>query len=202
MNLSKENVVQMIDALEMLGFLKLNGTACRFVSMTIKTPVVKIKVGNPWGASAKTKSGLYKVSKKIGIINANYCDSVARRIAEKLGVNENEVEYIPGETWYQHLTTKDGKALPVVQHKDETKRGEFYLQYFPQTDKSENAYVNEAGEPVAAEVVNPWLYAESKRSEFKPTVIAVKLSNIHRLKASGVVIEMPDLAEVEAILAD
>lgn len=202
MKLSKENVVQMVDSLEMLGFLKANGTNCRFVSMTCKTPVVKIKVGNPWGAGAKTKTGLYKISKKIGIINANYNDSVARKIAEKLGVKENEVEYIPGETWYQHLTTKDGKSLPVVEHKDETKRGEFYLQYFPQPEKSENVYVNEAGEPVAAEVVKPWLYAESERSEFKPAVIAVKLSNIYRLKASGVVIEMPELDEVKAVLAD
>ena len=200
MKLSKENVVQMESELEMLGFIKASGTACRFVSMTSKTPVVKIKVGNPWGAGAKTKNGLYKVSKKIGIINAKFCKSVESRIAAKLGVPAAEVQYEAGEVYYEHLMTKDGKPLPIVQHKDETKRKGYLLQYFPQ--KSENVYVNEAGEPVADEVVKPWLYAESERSEFKPSVIGIYLSNILRLKASGVVIEMPDLAEVESVFAD
>ena len=200
--LDKSNVVKMSDSLEMLGFLKTNGTQCRFVAITTKTPVVKIKVGNPWGASAKSKNGLYKCSHKIGVINANYCNSVARRIAAKLGVKENEVEYTPGETWYHHLMTADNKALPVVEHKDETKRGSYYLQYFPQTDKSINTYVNEAGEPVNADEVKPWLYAESARPDFKPCVIAVNLTNVHRLAATGVIIEMPELEEVEAALAD
>lgn len=199
--LKRENVVTMTDKLEMLGFIKANGTNCQFVAITTRTPVVKIRVGNPWGAG-KSESGLYKVSRKIGIINANYNTSVRSRIADKLGVKLAEVEYEAGETWYQHLMTGDNKPLPVVVHKDEAKRGEYYLQYFPQTDKSENAYVNEAGEAVSDAEVKPWLYAESRRSEFKPAVIAVKLSNIHRLKASGVVIEMPELDEVQSVLAD
>jgi hypothetical protein len=199
--LKREQVVSMISALEMLGFLKTNGTNCRFVAITTRTPVVKIKADNPWGAG-KSETGLYKVSRKIGLINVNYNAAVERRIAARLGVKPSEVEYEAGNTWYQHLTTADGKALPVVVHKDEAKRGEFYLQYYPQTDKSVNQYVNEAGELVNAGEVKPWLYKESIRSEYKPTVIAVKLSNIHRLKASGIVIEMPELPEVEAILAD
>ena len=93
----------MVSELEMLGFIKTNGTACRFVAIVSKTPVVKIKVGNPWGASAKSKSGLYKVSRKIGIINANFNTSVRNRIAEKLGVKLAEVEYENGEVWYEHL---------------------------------------------------------------------------------------------------
>jgi hypothetical protein len=191
----------MISELEMLGFLKSNGTDCRFVAILSKTPVVKIRVGNPWGASAKSKDGLYKVSRKIGIINANYNTSVRRRIAEKLDVKLGEVEYESGETWYKHLMTADGKALPVVQHKDETKRnGQYYLQYFPQ--KSSNAYVNEAGEVVPDEMVKRWLYAETERPDFKPAVIAVNLCNVKELRASGVIIEMPELSEVEAALAD
>ena len=201
MKLNKANVVQMMNELEMLGFLKTNGTDCRFVAITTKTPVVKIKAGNPWGAG-KSESGLYKVSRKIGIINANYCASVERRISETLGVKPSEVEYIPGKTWYVHLFASNGKTLPVVQHADETKRGEYYLQYFPQTEKSVNVYVNEAGEPISAELVKPWLYKESERPAYKPTVIAVKLSNIKQMKASGVVLEMPELDEVEAVLAD
>lgn len=204
MKLDRSNVVKMMDSLEMLGFLKTNGTACRFVSILTKTPVVKIKVGNPWHKVSKGKvvgpCNLFKVSRKLGIINANYCASVERRIAEKLGVPAKEVEYVAGEVWYQHLTDGNGKNLPVVEHKDETKRGEFYLQYFPQ--KSENAFVNGAGEPVSETEVAKWAYAESERPDFKPTVIAVKLSNVHQLKASGIVLEMPELAEVEQVLAD
>ena len=204
MKLNRSNVVKMVSSLEMLGFLKTNGTACRFVSILTKTPVVKIKVGNPWhvikSGKVQGECNLFKVSRKIGIINANYCSSVEKRIAEKLGVAKSEVEYVPGETWYQHLIDATGKSLPVVEHKDETKRGEFYLQYFPQ--KSENAYCNAAGEPVSETEVAKWAYAESERPDFKPAVIAVKLSNVHQLKASGVVLEMPELAEVEQVLAD
>ena len=189
----------MTSELEMLGFLKTNGTQCRFVSVVTKTPVVKIKVGNPWGAG-KSEKGLYKISRKIGIINANYNTSVRNRIASILGVELKEVGYENGETWYSHLTTGDGKALPVVQHKDETKRKGFYLQFFPH--KSVNAYVNEVGEPVAESEIKPWLYKQSERDEFKPCVIVVKLENVASLKASGVIIEMPALEEAEAILGE
>jgi hypothetical protein len=191
----------MLSELEMLGFLKTNGTQCRFVAITTKTPVVKIRKGNPWNAGKDTESGLYKVSRKFGIINANYNTSVRNRIAERLGVKLGEVEYENGECWYVHLTTQDGKALPVVQHKDEAKRdGQYYLQYFPH--KSTNAYCNEAGEPVADAEVKPWLYRESERPDFKPAVIAVKLGNVKQLKASGVIMEMPDFDEAETLLAD
>jgi hypothetical protein len=194
-----KTTVEFLSTLEMVGFLKLNGTASRFVAMTSQTPVVKIKVGNPWGASTKTKSGLYKVSRKIGIINANYNLSVRNRIAEKLGVQLSEVEYENGDVWYQHLKTSDGKNLPLVQHKDEAKRGDFYIQYYPH--KSTNAYVNESGEVIPDATVEPYLYKESERPDFKPTVIVVNLSNVRQLKASGVIINMPDLDEAEAILA-
>ena len=208
MKLSKKNVVSMLTELEMLGFLKTNGTACRFVSILTRTPVVKIKKGNPWHVVKDGKvvgdCKLFKVSKKIGIINANYTESVQRRIAEKLGVPAKEVEYIAGEVWYEHLQTADGKNLPVVHHKDETKRngpnGEYLLQYFPQ--KSENAFCNDKGEPVPAEMVAKWAYAESERPDYKPSVIGVYLKNVHQLKASGVVLEMPELDEVQAVLAD
>ena len=201
--MDRKSVIQMVNELEMLGFIRSNGTACRFVAIVSKTPVVKIKAGNPWGASAKSKNGLYKVSRKIGIVNANYNTSVRNRIAEHLGVSLGEVEYENQDVWYEHLLTVDGKPLPLVQHKDESKRqGQYYLQYFPQTEKSVNSYVNEQGETVPDEMVKRYLYKESERPDFKPCVIAVNLRNIHCLKASGVIVEMPELAEVEAALAD
>ena len=206
--LDKTTVVSMASELEMLGFIKANGTQCRFVSMTTRTPVVKMRVSNPFHTIKNGKVigevGLWKVSRKIGIINANFNTSVRRRIAEKLGVNLSEVEYENGEVWYTHLMTLDNppRPLPLVWHKDEAKRaqGGHYLQYFPQ--KSENAYCNGAMEPVADDVVKPFLYAESERPDYKPAVISVSLRNIHRLKASGVVVEMPELSEVETLLAD
>jgi hypothetical protein len=197
-------IVQISSELEMLGFLKTNGTACRFVSMVTKTPVTDIKVKNPWGAGDKTKNGLYKLSRKSGIINANYNTSVRRRIAEKLGVELKEVEYENGPCWFTHLTTSDGKMLPIIQHKDESKRASsgFQLQFFPHK-QSHPTYVNEAGEPVAETEVKKWLYAEPPyRPDYKPCVIGIKLKNILELRASGVIIETPALEEAEAILGD
>ena len=205
MSLNRSNVVKMQSELEMLGFLKTNGTQCRFVGMTIKTPVVKIKAGNPWHKVSKGKvvgeCNLFKLSRKIGVINMNFVAAVEKRIAEQLGVAKSEVEYVAGEVWYKHLTTADGKPLPVVVNKDEAKQGEHYLQYFPQKNLA-TSYVNGQGEPVLESEVARWAYAESERPEYKPAVISVKLSNICQLKASGVVLEMPELDEVQAALAD
>jgi hypothetical protein len=159
--------------------------------------VVKIRVGNPWGAGAKSKSGLWKVSRKLGIINANYNTSVTKRLAEKLGVDVSRVEYTNGPVWYEHLTTGEGKPLPVVVHKEH--KDKYYLQFF--THKAHSAYVNEAGEVVPDETVKPWLYAESEKPDFKPTVIAVGLANVKELRASGLVLEMPDFDEAEAVLS-
>lgn len=194
----EKTIVQITSELEMLGFIKSNGTQCRFVAIVSKTPVVKIRVGNPWNAGSKTKSGLYKVSRKLGIVNANYNTSVRRRLAANLGVELAEVEYENGTTWYRHETTVDGKPLPVVVHASKD-NGEHYLQYFPH--KSENAYVNEAGEIVPDAEVEKWLYAETEREEFKPAVIVVNLKNVKEIRASGVIMEASDLDEAEKILS-
>jgi len=203
-NMKKENVVKMVDTLEMVGFLKTNGTACRFVSLVCKTPVVKIKASNPFGqvvtkGKVVGECQLFKVASKIGIINANYNTSVRNRIAEKLGVSLSEVEYENGEVWYRHIQTVDGKNLPLVVNKDETKAGH-YVQYFPH--KSTSVYVNAKGETIPDEVVQPYLYKETERPDFKPCVISINLANVLQFKASGVVIEMPDFEEAAAVLAD
>lgn len=195
--------VQLSNEAEMAGFIKANGTACRFVSMVSKTPVTKIKVGNPWhvikGGKVQGDCNLFKVSRKRGLINADFNMSVRRRIAEKLGVSVSEVEYEAGECWHTVAAwTKDGKALPLRHHKDETKRAGLLLQYYPQG--SENCYVNGKGEIVPDSEVAKWAYAESERSEFKPKVIAVYLSNILRLKASGIIGESDSIEEAEASL--
>lgn len=198
-----KTTVQLNNESEMEGFIKANGTACRFVSMVSKTPVVKIKKGNPWHVVSKGKvvgdCNLFKISRKRGLINADFNLSVRRRIAEKLGVAVSEVEYEAGECWHTVAAwTKEGKALPLRHHKDETKREGLLLQYYPQG--SENCYVNGKGELVPDTDVEKWAYAESERSEFKPKVLAIYLSNILRLKASGIIGETDNVEDAEASL--
>jgi hypothetical protein len=160
--------------------------------MVIDTPVTKMKKASPY-------QGLRKVAKKVGIINANFNKAVRSRIAEKLGVELKEVEYENGQVWYKHLMTNDSKPLPLVVHATK-ETGKHYLQYFPH--KSTHQYVMPNGEVIADELVKPWLYAESERPDYKPAVISVDIANIKQLKASGIIIEMPDFDDAEKILAD
>ena len=190
--LQKSNVVKMMSILEMVGFIKTNGTQCRFVSLVCDIPVVKMKVSSPF-------KGVRKVAKKIGIINANYNTSVRNRIAEKLGVELKEVEYENGEVWYRHIMDASGKPLPLVVNKTK-EDGKYYIQFFPH--KSEETYVMPNGDTVTKEQLKPYLYKETPRPDFKPCVISLNLENVRQLKASGVVIEMPDFEEAEALLAD
>lgn len=180
---------------EVFNFIKDNGTNCQFVSILTQTPVVKIKSGNPWGAN-KNNHTLFKISKKIGIINANYNNSVKKKIAEKLGISLKDVEYTPCEIWYVHLMTNDGKPLPIVEHK--TKKGEYYLQYFPH--KSKNIYIDKDKNSIDFNAIKPWLYKESEKPDYKPSVICVNIKNILQLKASGSIIESDNLDEIESLL--
>lgn len=175
----------------MVGFLKTNATNCRFVSILTETEP-KLRKGSPF-------KGVLKVSRKRGMINANYNTAVRKRIAEKLGVEIKQVEYENGEVWYKHLETVDHKALPLVVNKNTPENGEFYLQYYPTS--SENAYRMPNGDTVTDEQLKPWFYKQSERAEFKPVVISIKVSNIKRLAASGVIMQAEDLAEAEAALA-
>ena len=191
-NMERKTVVRMISELEMLGFLKANGTNCQFVSILTDTPVKNVKAACPF------KAGLRKVSRRLGIINANYNDSVRRRIAAKLGVEMKDVEYEAGEVWYRHLMTSDDKALPVVVNKTKND-GKHYLQFF--AHKTESKYFLSNGDEIPVEQVASYFY-DRKREDFKPNTIAVDLANVKELRASGVIIEMPDLEAAESLLAD
>lgn len=192
-NIMSATIVNITSPLEMAGFIKSNGTQCRFVSVLTRTPVTKMKKNSPY-------KGVLKVSRKIGLVNANYNTSVRNRIAEKLGVQLSEVEYDNGNVWYQHLNTADNKPLPLVEHKDIAMRqGKLYLQFFPQ--KSVNSYVMPNGEPVLEAALKPWLYKESERPDFKPAVIVVGLENVMEIRASGVIMQAEDIDEAEKALA-
>jgi hypothetical protein len=185
-------IVSITNHLEMVGFIKSNGTQCRFVSMVSETEP-KLRAGCPF-------KGVKKVSRKRGMINANYNTSVRNRIAERLGVAIKDVEYENGEVWYKHLQTVDGKALPLVVNKNTPDNGKFYLQYYPTA--STNAYVMPNGDTVSEEQLEKWFYKRSERAEFKPVVIAIEVSNVKELRASGVIMQAEDLAEAEAVLAN
>jgi hypothetical protein len=188
----EKTIVQISSELEMVGFLKTNGTQCRFVALVSDTEP-KLKKGCPF-------KGVRKVSRKNGLINANYNTSVRRRLADTLGVELAEVEYENGGVWYKHLMTQgeQPKPLPVVVHATK-ENGKHYLQFFPH--KAESKYVLENGETVADEQLKPWFYATSERPEYKPCVISIDLANVKELKASGVIMQAEDLAEAEAVLA-
>lgn len=164
---------------EIVGFMKANGTNCRLVSLVTETQP-KMKPGCPF-------SGVVKVSRKRGIVNANYNTSVRRRLAKHLGVKLSEVEYNDGEVWYKHLTTADGQMLPLVVNKKvqtPSEATDFYLQYFP--TRSTNAYQMPNGDTVAAEQLKPWFAKQAEKPDYKPTVISVKVSNIKKMRASVV----------------
>lgn len=184
-----KTIVQIQSHLEMVGFIKANGTACRFVSMVSETPVKNIRAACPY-------KGVMKISRKRGMINVNYVASVERKIAAKLGVEPKEVEYTPGEVWYEHLTTIDGKALPLVINKKKGD-GEYYLQYFPTS--SENVYKMPSGEFIAEELLKPYFYAK-KETSYKPVVISINVANIKELRASGVIMQAEDLEAAEKSL--
>jgi hypothetical protein len=65
-----------------------------------------------------------------------------------------------------------------------------------------NVYRLPNGDLVDEAKLKPWFYARSKRSEFKPTVIAPMLTNIKQLRASGVIMTTEDAEQAEAELAN
>ena len=194
-----KDIVRMTHEMEMVGFLKTNGRSSRFVSLLTRTPVVKIRAGNPFHQISKGavvgEPKLFKVSCKLGLINANYNASVRRRVAEAMGVKPEEVEYENGPVWFHHLSDGSGGTVPCLGEKtEEPNKGKIYLLYFPH--KSENSYVNDQGEPVADAVVKPWLYKESARPDFKPSFITLKLENVLEMRASGLVIQTSEDVEL------
>jgi len=164
---------------EIVGFMKQNGTNCRLVSLVTETQP-KMKLSCPF-------KGVVKVSRKRGIVNANFNTTVRRRIAKHLGVKLAEVEYTDGDVWYKHLTTADGKMLPlVVNKKVETpsEATDFYLQYYP--THSKDFYRLPNGETVTAEQIKPWIYQQPEKPHFKPVVISIRVANIKKMRASVV----------------
>jgi hypothetical protein len=173
----KTSTVTIQDKNEMVGFIRSLGTECRFVSMVTETPVKMRKTGNPFA------SGVIKVSRRNGLINVNYVAAVERNLAEANG--GNKVEYIPGEVWYTHAQTDDGKALPLCVHKKDVKK--HYLQYFPHKTLGRNDYYFNGVKMTPEQVVKMKTFVqEDNRAEYKPTVITLGIDSIRVLKARRV----------------
>jgi len=171
------STVTIQDRNEMVGFIRSLGTECRFVSMQTETPVKMRKTGNPFA------SGVIKVSRRNGLININYVAAVERNLkAANGGV---AVDYTPGETWYTHTQTEDGRSLPLCVHKKDAKK--HYLQYFPHKTLGRNEYffngVKMTPEQVA---VMKTFVQEDNRADFKPNVITLGIDSIRVLKARRV----------------
>jgi hypothetical protein len=192
--MNASDTVKFDNVMEMVGFLKTNGTSCRFISMLTET-TPKLKKTCPF-ASVK------KISRRRGWLNINFNTSVRRNIAEALGVKLSEVEYENGDVWYKHLLTADGKSLPVVVNKKTPENGKYYIQYFPRTSDTVYEIDGETWKKDEGEkLLQPFLYAKSERDEYKPVVCSISLENVKQLKASGIIIETAEnVSELEQSL--
>ncbi len=163
---------------QLIQFLRNLGSQCQFVSLLTNTEPKMRKTGNPY-------VGVRKISRRNGLLNINYADSVSRKIAVKVGLPENQVEYIPKATWYMHEDDGNGRPIALCRHqKDDTK---YYLQYFP-VKSFDTTYVMPNGDIVPEENLKPFLQ-ESYQVDFKPAVITLGLDSIVEMKAKGMSIE-------------
>jgi len=161
----------------MVEFLTSIGTASTFVSMdTVTSP--KLKKTCPF-------KGVVKRATVAGWLNVDYKRKVESNVANALGVKASEVEYTPGDVWFKHLPSDNGKPSPVVVNKTKDD-GKFYMFYFHRKTK-DAGYFDETGKQVAYADLQPHFYASSK-SEFKPEVRAVCLNNLQKLKARGLIV--------------
>lgn len=174
----------------MAEFIRSNGTQCRFVSLLSETEP-KLRKDCPF-------KGVRKVSRKVGLINVNYVSACEKGIAALLGADAGSVDYAPGETWYRHEETQDGKRLPLCVHKTDSSKG-FYLQFYPRA--SVNTYVDGAGNAIEEESLAPYFYSRGEKPEFKPAVIVVSLANLRELRASGIIAQSGDVESAEKALA-
>ena len=185
----KNSTVKIQDKNELVGFLRTIGTQSRFVSLRTETAVKMRKTGNPF-------VGTVKVARRNGLVNVNFVNSVNRNM-EKAGV-ENP-DYTPGETWYTHTTTEDGKSLPLcVNKKDPSK---YYLQYFPYRNLGTHYVLN--GKVLSADEVTKMktFIAEDSRSEYKPLVITLAIDSIREIKFRQVTLLNETISRIQNRMA-
>ena len=164
----------------MVEFLSSVGTSSQFVSLeTVTAP--KLKKTCPF-------AGVVKKAIIKGWLNIDYKRAVEKKTAGLLGVNPNEVEYIPADSWHAPYMP-DGKMTPIRVNKTKND-GKFYLFYYPAKSKKteETGYFDGNGNRIEYNDLKPYFYASSVPSEFKPIVRTVTLNNIAKLKARGLIV--------------
>jgi hypothetical protein len=177
-----KKAIKISDPLELVGFLRANGTQCQFISMLTHTEA-DVNKSCPF-------KGVVKVSRRNGLINMNYNTAVRKRMADAMGVPIEEVEYTNGKTWFKHETTDgtpEGKALPLCVHATKP-TGKFYLQYFP-IQSSGTYFMDERGERIPVEALKPYFPKEREKSEFKPITCVFGVDSIKQMHVAGVIIE-------------
>lgn len=188
-NENQKPIVSFQDVNAMAEFIRANGTACRFVSLLSETEP-KLRKDCPF-------KGVKKITRTLALVNVDHAAACERGIAALLGVDAGSVDYTPGETWYRHEETQDGKHLPLCVHKEKPESG-FYLQYFPRSTSS--AYRDSSGNEVSHDSLAPFFYAR-KETEWKPQTRVVSLANIRELRASGIIAQAGDVESAEKALA-
>jgi hypothetical protein len=171
--------IKISDKNEMVAFLKMIGTGSQFVSLKTETAVKMRKTNNPF-------VGAVKVTKRTGLVNVDFIAAVRRRMAELQQVAFSETEYEAGSTWYKHVSTEEGKSLPLCVHqKDERK---FYLQFFPLHSRDTKYFLN--NRELSLEEINQMktFITEQERNEFKPIVITLAIDSIREMRAKSITI--------------
>lgn len=190
MKINPKTTVKITNHLEMVGFLRTNGTQSQFVSMLTATKP-DLKKNCPY-------KNVMKISRRNGLINVDYNKSVRRRLANINQIPLKEATYENGNVWFTHEMTGEGKRLPLVVNKKTLGTdGKIYLQYFPLKSK-QTKYVLPNGETVKEELLKPYFYSKS-HSEFKPITCVFDIQNIVELRASNLIIQTEDTETVENI---
>lgn len=165
-----ENVTTLIETKQLPEYLRSVGTGCRFISLLTETEIDMRKTNNPF-------VGTIKRSRRNGLINVNYSEGIRRRMMEK-GVNPDN--HVPGNTWYVHEQTNDGKPLPLCQSKKDNSVK--YLQYYPHRSyETEYLLDNVPLSPREVELMKTFIHP-IKHNDFKPLVITLKMSSILWIK--------------------
>lgn len=170
-----KQVIKIENKAELIEFLRGIGTECRFVTLDTETVMDMRKTGNPY-------LGTVKIAKRNGLVGIDFVRACQRRYAKLNNLDEKNVEYVPGNTWYIHCVTEDGNPLALCQHKKDPAKK--YLQYFPLHTIGETIYVHPTLGRLTKEQVND-MYArfvpKDDREEWKPIVITLGIDSIRSI---------------------
>lgn len=183
---------------EMVGYLKTIGTTAMFISLHSVTKFKLNKFGIVNGVKQKNPyhDKIRKVSKRNGLLNVNYHKSWTKRLAKKTGMTfaEADKETVAGTTWYTHVFSEEGKALPLCVHKNDNTK--FYLQYFPL--KSQSVLVDENDQPIDKSLLKPYLPAEKEESD-KPAVCVFGMDSIKVMKCRKLKVKTETVSDLNSL---